>query len=204
MIRHTKDPKVYVHCPQCDLHYLNPAQRLGPDAERARYDLHTYAADDEGYARFTAPLIATVTDLVARGARGLDFGAGRVPLLARTLAAHGLTVALYDGFYWPDRAVLREAYDFVTSCEVVEHFYAPARDFARLRALLKPGAPLVIMTELWHGRGAFHDWSYRRDPTHVSFYSARTFRWITTRFGFKHHEIQGRVISLIAPEGVTQ
>ena len=199
-IIHAPDPKTYLHCRTCDLRFLDPTQRLAATDERARYDLHQYDERDAGYANFTAPLVACLEGRVKPGARGLDFGAGRIPVLARCLERRGFAVDLYDAYYWPDVGALTRRYDFVVSCEVIEHFFEPAAEFARLREILAPSAPLIVMTERWSERGSFHDWSYRRDPTHVSFYSTRTFHWIAERFGFNTVHIEGRVVCLTAPE----
>ena len=180
---------------------MDSEHHLSAVDERSRYDLHRYDPDDAGYFRFVAPLLEEVRASARPGARGLDFGAGRVPLLARHLTDLGYAVAIYDALYWPNDADLDTTYDFVTACEVVEHFYRPAFEFARLRRLLSPGAPLMIMTDVRRDEIDFDSWSYRRDPTHVAFYSARTFRWIATAFGFKTVDITTRVIRLTTPGG---
>jgi hypothetical protein len=195
------DGRAYLRCDVCDLYFLDPAQRATPASERERYDLHRYDPADVGYFEFVRPLIDRIRAGVAPPARGLDYGAGRVPLLADRLRTLGYHMSIYDVFYWPAPAVLQGCYEFVTACEVVEHFYDPGFEFGRLRRLLRPGATLFIMTDPRRDQVEFDRWSYRRDPTHVCFYSERTFRWIEAAFGFKNMELTQRVIRLTAPGG---
>jgi 2-polyprenyl-3-methyl-5-hydroxy-6-metoxy-1,4-benzoquinol methylase len=70
-----------------------------------------------------------------------------------------------------------------TCTEVVEHFWSPAEDWARLAELLKPGGWLAVMTSLVPDRKQFLRWRYKDDLTHVSFYSAATMDWLAARFG---------------------
>lgn len=60
----------------------------------------------------------------------------------------------------------------------------PAREFARLDALLEPGGWLAVLTTFQTEDAAFAGWHYRRDPTHVVFYRPQTFRRIARRHGW--------------------
>ena len=75
-------------------------------------------------------------------------------------------------------------YDFVTCTEVAEHFHRPADEFDRLERLLRPGGWLAVMTSFQTDDARFAGWHYRRDPTHVVFYRAETFRTIAARHGW--------------------
>jgi len=81
--------------------------------------------------------------------------------------------------------VLNSTYDFIVSCEVIEHFYNPAQEFKLLNKLLKKHAPLVVKTDLHDSNTNFDTWYYRLDPTHVAFYSVQTLEWIRNSYGFK-------------------
>jgi SAM-dependent methyltransferase len=96
---------------------------------------------------------------------------------------------LFDPFFHPDASVLEESYDFIAASEVAEHLYDPAKEFARLRRLLKPGGRLGIMTERCSHETDFGSWYYRRDPTHVAFYSRETLEWIRDKYAFKELRI---------------
>ena len=71
------------------------------------------------------------------------------------------------------------------AAEVCEHFYRPGVEFQRLRKLVKRGGVLGLMTQLYDGV-TFKDWYYRREPSHVVFYSKDTLGWIAKNFGFEH------------------
>jgi SAM-dependent methyltransferase len=103
----------------------------------------------------------------------------------------------FDPFFHPDRASLAGVYDFVALCEVIEHLFTPRAELERLRGLLRPGGWLGVMTSLWTDEVDFARWHYRRDPTHVAFYSEATFRWIAEHLGFAAPQLAGeRVVML--------
>ena len=105
-------------------------------------------------------------------------GSGPGPTLSLMFGEAGHQVALYDCFYAADPAVLSGRYDFITAIEVVEHLHRPGEELARLWSLLRPGAPLGLMTKLVRDRDAFSRWHYKNDLTHVSFFSRPTFEWL--------------------------
>lgn len=175
----------YYHCPVCDLRFLNPTQHLDINSEKARYDLHNNNFEDPNYRNFLSPLAEAVKPLVAKDALGLDFGAGPAPVLADILKQMGFETHVYDPFYHAHPEVLRRAYDFICASEVVEHFYKPLEEFRKLRSLLKPGGVLAVMTAMYTPQIDFASWYYRKDPTHVVFFSQNTFHWLAKNLGFK-------------------
>lgn len=175
------DGQDYFACRVCDLIYLTHSQRISAADERARYELHDNARDDPGYVLFLRRLADPLVERLRPGARGLDFGCGPTPVLSEMLTAAGFPCAAYDPFFAPDETLLDERYDFITCSEVVEHAHDPARMFAKLRRMLAPGGVLGVMTMFHPGKDAFADWWYRRDPTHVCFYTAETMRCIGKR-----------------------
>jgi SAM-dependent methyltransferase len=89
----------------------------------------------------------------------------------------------------------RKKYDFVAVCEVVEHFSTPKNDFEKLQTLLRPsGGLLALKTSLHHQDLNFVNWHYRRDPTHVSFYSEKTFSTICDIFGFRNLTVKNNQV----------
>ncbi len=175
---HQDQWRTYWQCVYCALVFVPPATRLDAAAEKARYDLHQNDPADPRYRRFLSRLATPLLDRIASGAHGLDFGCGPGPALAQMLREAGMEMALYDRFYAPDPTVWEKRYDFITSSEVAEHLYAPAREFERLFAVLKPGGWLGIMTKRVRDQAAFAQWHYITDPTHVCFYSKSTFQWM--------------------------
>jgi len=186
----------YGNCPDCDLIFQSPGELPDSLSEFALYHTHHNEADDAGYRAFLAQLADPLMACLAPDARGMDYGAGPGPVLARLFAEAGFPTAVYDPFFHPDARVLEDSYDFAVCTEAAEHFHRPARDFARLAALLSPGGWLGVMTELHCGPKTFADWWYHKDATHVSFYSRETIHWIARHFGFRVLQVESRVVIL--------
>jgi SAM-dependent methyltransferase len=174
----------YWRCDTCGARGLNPAHHPDPATEKAEYDRHENHVDDPGYRQFLSRLADPLRLHLAPGARGLDYGCGPGPALAAMLGEAGHRMTLYDPFYYPDPAPLSRTYDFVTCTEVVEHVHAPAREFTRMGALLRPGGWLAVMTCFQTDDARFGGWQYRRDPTHVVFYRAGTLAHIAAARGW--------------------
>ncbi len=185
------------HCPECDLRFLDPAQYLSADQEEERYRLHNNVVEDPGYQQFTLPVV----ELIKRYRKSLhilDFGCGNGPVIAHLLRADGHHISLYDPYFHPDRSVLEKKYDFIAMIEVAEHLYHPGREFKQLREILKDGGELAVMTALVTVETDFEGWYYRKDPTHVCFFSEKTAIWITEKFKFRQMRIHSpRLFSLI-------
>lgn len=193
------DEPLYFRCLACALIHLDPALRISSDQERNRYLLHENDGDDPGYVTFLRRLADPVMERLRPGARGLDFGCGPAPVLSELLTSAGFPCVAYDPFFAPDQTLLDGRYDFITCSEVVEHAHDPARTFATLRRMLAPGGLLGVMTRFYDEQGAFADWWYRRDPTHVCFYNETTMRWIGERHGWMMEFPQPNVTLFTAP-----
>jgi len=174
----------YFECPVCKLVFLSPEQRPTPEVERAHYGTHQNDPGDPGYRAFLNRLAGPLVQELSAGARGLDYGAGPGPTLSVMLAEQGFPTAVYDPYFAPDKAPLQHPHDFITCSETVEHFHAPAADFALFDALLRPGGWLGIMTQTREPARPFHAWHYVQDPTHVCFYHEATFAWIASAYGW--------------------
>jgi len=186
----------YRRCERCALVFVAPEYHLTSAQEKAEYDLHRNEVDDPGYRRFLSRLAQPLLQRLPVAARGLDFGCGPGPALAAMLEEAGHSVALYDLFYQPDATVLAHRYQFITATEVVEHLRQPGRELQRLWELLEPGGVLGIMTKLVRDREAFASWHYKNDPTHVCFFSERTWQWWAARQGAQLERIGADVILL--------
>jgi SAM-dependent methyltransferase len=186
----------YWRCTACEATFLDPAQLPSPDLERAHYALHENDPHDARYRQFVSRLAGPLLDRLPARQCGLDYGCGPGPALASLLREAGHDVALYDPLFVPDTCALQRNYDFITCTEVVEHFHAPAAEFARLAALLRPGGLLAIMTCFQTEDARFAEWHYRRDPTHVVFYRAATFHRVAAQHGW-NCEIPAKDIVLL-------
>ena len=175
--------RTYFSCQECGLVHVPKPFHLSPEDEKRRYDLHRNMSADAGYRAFLGKLADPITERVARGAEGLDFGSGPSPVLAEILGERGFKMAVFDCYYAADRMALGRRYDFVTCCEVVEHFSDPKKEWALLFELVTVGGWLGIMTQMLDDAVSFPKWHYINDETHVCFYSRKTFQWLGRRYG---------------------
>lgn len=192
----------YWRCVACEATFVDPSQFLSRDAEYAVYLHHENDPADARYRTFLSKLADPVLTKLQPGSRVLDFGCGPGPALAAMLGEAGHDVRLYDPFFCLDRDALTQSYDAITCTEVAEHFHHPADEFDRLDGLLRPGGWLAVMTNFMTEDARFANWHYRKDPTHVVFYRAATFRTIAAQRGW-HCEIPVKDVALMrkpAPE----
>lgn len=178
------DDRDYWRCDRCEATWLDPAHHLTPEAEHAHYLHHENEVDDPGYRAFLSRLATPLLQRLPPARSGLDYGCGPGPALAAMLREAGHRMAVYDPFFAPDETALAGPYDFVSCTEVAEHFHAPADEFDRLGALVRPGGWLGVMTCFQSGDDRFRDWHYRKDPTHVVFYREATFSRIAADRGW--------------------
>lgn len=155
--------------------------------EKARYDQHQNESTP-GYLSFLAPLVKDIDQYFTSAGLSpsqlstLDFGCGPTAFLSSLFFEKGYKAHNYDIYYYPDLEQMRRTYHAVTSTEVWEHLYSPRQEIEKQLRLLKSGGLLGVMTSAHRGEAAFHDWHYRRDLTHVVFYSERTMAWIANQF----------------------
>ncbi|MDQ7785157.1 MAG: class I SAM-dependent methyltransferase [Desulfomonilaceae bacterium] len=174
----------YKRCVTCQAVFLDPAQRVSPAEEYARYCLHRNDPADQRYRRFLSRLSKPLLERLPPRAKGLDYGCGPGPALACMLREAGHVVGLYDPYFFPDPGPLNDRYDFITCTETVEHFHRPDDEFARFDRMLRPGGTLAVMTCFLTDEDRFESWHYVRDATHVVFYRAETLRHIASGFGW--------------------
>ena len=126
-----------------------------------------------------------ILDRISVGACGLDFGSGPGPTLSKMFESRGFQTDIYDVYYAPNEGVFQKTYDFITICEVVEHFHKPQMELDRLFGLLKPNGLMAIKTQFLPPKDEFPTWYYKREPTHVCFFSEQTFKFLTNKWKSK-------------------
>lgn len=183
----------YYQCQNCHLIFLDSKFWLTPHAEKERYDTHNNDLEDANYRKFLNQLCKPVAQRLAGGAQGLDFGCGPGPLMSKLFREKDFGMENYDPYYFPDKALLTNTYDFIVSSETAEHFHYPNLEFALFDFMLKPQAWLGIMTRTLGEKETFAEWWYHRDPTHVVFYSPETFQWIARRFNWDYYPLDASV-----------
>lgn len=186
--------RTFLQCSCCQS--VQVATQQLPDAERekALYLTHNNDVDDLRYQAFVSPVTRAILAEQSTDKTGLDFGAGPGPVISHQLTQQCYEITLYDPLFHNNINALNDKYDFIISCEVIEHFHQPALEFARLRALLKPGGSLYCMTELFSETIDFANWYYKNDPTHVFFYHVDCLPQMAQRFGFSQCRQDGRLV----------
>ncbi len=171
----------YWRCGACAATLLDEAQLPTRSDERVRYESHKNDVNDARYRTFLARLATPLLERLAPLQHGLDFGCGPAPALALMLREAGHEMDTWDPFFHSDALALDRTYDFITCTETAEHFHHPREEFDRLHTLLRPGGVLALMTTFQTDDARFDQWEYRRDPTHVTFYTERTMRVIAAQ-----------------------
>ena len=190
-----QDTQCYHRCPQCYAIFVIPEDLPQEQEEKERYELHDTDTQDEGYRKFVSPITLHVKQDFTPQAYGLDYGAGTSAIISCILREDGYKIENYDPYFHNYEELLNQKYDFITSCEVIEHFYHPDREFARLREMLREGGKLYLMTDIYDARD-FASWYYKNDPTHVFLYHRKTFEYIAKTYGFRDVLIEKRFILL--------
>jgi hypothetical protein len=193
---HQDKNRCYIQCGICDLVWVPEEFWLSKSDEKAIYDLHENSSDDLGYQRF---LSRTVTPLLAKISimdEGLDFGCGPSATISHMLAQHNIMQRNYDLYYFNDRKLLEQHYNFITMTEVIEHISNQKELIELLDSLLEPKATLAVMTKRVSSQEAFTKWHYKNDATHVCFYSLKTFQWLAVKMNWELQVIDDDVIFL--------
>ena len=186
----------YRRCLACDLVFVDKAQQLSPEEEKAVYQQHENNPEDIGYRRFLSRMFQPMQERIAPGSQGLDFGCGPGPTLSLMFEEAGHKMAVYDPYFADTPDVLNKTYDFITSTEVFEHLSSPETVLEQLLQILKPGGWLGIMTKRVIDQEAFSRWHYKNDPTHITFFSDTTFRWIAETYDLRLYLVDQDVVLL--------
>ena len=193
---HQDNKRDYWHCDCCDLVFVKPEQFISSQQEKAIYDAHENNANDAGYRKFLSKLTLPLVERLSKGMTGLDFGSGPGPTLSVMLKEQGFIVEDYDIFYSNNSKLLKQYYDFISCTEVVEHLHYPHNELTLLTNRLKPKGIFGIMTKRLIDKTRFKTWHYKNDPTHVCFYSDKTFEYIADFWKFNLEFIQSDTVIL--------
>jgi len=170
------DEQHYYACPACEWIVLDEAHIIPHEQQQERYALHENTCDNEGYvAMFERFMTACVDPYRNTIHTILDFGCGPGPVLATLLKQRGFQVDMYDIFFKPDESYRKKKYDLITMTEVLEHIKDPLSIMRDLTRCLSKKGKIALMT-LFHeaDEARFAQWWYRREDTHISFYTTKT------------------------------
>ncbi len=188
--------RIFLQCNTCKLISVPTENQLSPADEKAQYDKHQNNPEDIGYRKFLSRVFDPLLKQISRNSLGLDFGCGPGPTICHMANEHGIKVCNYDLYYFNQPELLERQYDFITMTEVIEHIADPKLLFVKLDTLLKREGLLAIMTKRVMDIQAFSNWHYKNDPTHICFYSIKTFEWIALKLEWRLEVIDKDVIFL--------
>lgn len=191
---YTKEHREYYFCSGCFSVFLNTNGFLSKQAEKAHYECHNNDINDPKYQQFAAPIVNNVLQDFTTKHRGLDFGSGTNSVIIKLLKDQHYKIEGFDPFFSKTTQLSEQSYNYITCCEVMEHFHQPKKEFELLRDLLIPGGKLYCMTDLFSETSNFDTWYYKNDPTHVFFYHKKTIAWIAEHIGFSKYSIDNRLI----------
>ncbi len=166
--------KIFYHCPHCELIFLDKKFFITASDEKHQYNQHNNSLENIGYVKmFNDFLDYTLEDLHPKSV--LDFGSGPTPVLAQLISSRALHVEHFDKHFQPKKVYKNREYDLITSTEVFEHLDNPNETLKELANHLTPNGTISIMT-LFHTntQEEFLKWWYRRDPTHITFYTPKS------------------------------
>ena len=173
-----KKDEYYYDCDICKALVKDEKYYLTADEEKVEYETHNNDVNDIRYQNFTMPITNYVIEKFLPEHKGLDFGSGTGPVISIKLMEKGYDIVQYDPFFAPNQSVLNNSYDYIVTCEVIEHFHNPKIEIDKLTSLLRNNGILLIMTMLYNDQIDFNGWNYRNDNTHVFIYRKETIEYI--------------------------
>ena len=189
-----KPKHLFYKCNNCDGIFRPKDTFLTAEEEKEHYEKHNNDVFDERYQNFVSPIVDAILQDFPPEAKGLDFGSGTGPVIAKMLLDKGFQVINYDLFFANDVSLLKEKYDYVSCCEVMEHFHHPYQEFELLKSLLLPKGKLYCKTEVYSNQKPFENWYYKDDFTHVFIYQPKTLEWIKNEFHFSNLIIKEKLL----------
>jgi hypothetical protein len=175
--------KIFHHCPSCELIFLDKEFYVGNDNEKKQYDHHNNSLENEGYVKMFEDFLNYFWKDFNNV---LDFGSGPTPVLATLMQKRALHVEHFDKFYQTDEIYKNKTYELITSTEVFEHLENPTQVLKLLASHLKKDGTIAIMT-LFHTNKQedFLKWWYRRDPTHITFFTPKSIETMAKECGLE-------------------
>ncbi|CAA6803170.1 MAG: Putative methyltransferase associated with DUF414 [uncultured Campylobacterales bacterium] len=187
--RELKDIKkslTYFRCNSCGFTSLDEKNIVDKNTEKKHYEKHENSFEDLGYVKMFEDFVDVAVKPLGAIQTALEFGCGFAPVLCSLLEKRGITVHKYDYYFHPVKIYENKKYDLITSTEVFEHLKDPLITFDLLTKCLSEDGYLVLMTKFTlNNDQEFLKWWYRRDITHISFFTPKSFEVIASKFGLK-------------------
>jgi hypothetical protein len=162
----------YLKCPNCSLIFVPRDELVDMTIEKQRYELHHNQDDDPQYRLYMTKIMNAIVPLLKEGMVGLDFGCGASKILAGLFNSAGFQLESFDLHFFPDEEIWQKRYDFIILSEVIEHLREPLNCLLNLKSLLNAKGQIFIKTKYYpEDQSAFDKWFYKRDITHIQFFS---------------------------------
>ena len=148
-----------------------------------RYLEHENNLENEGYVNMFRSKINLIQATCPKINSILDYGCGYEPVLKTLLSREGYQVDGFDPNFFP-KGKSQTRYDLIISTETFEHFREPSKEMERIVGLLDYKGHVAVMTKFYPkanggpSLSGFEKWYYKRDPSHIAFYTQETFEWI--------------------------
>jgi hypothetical protein len=193
-IFHAEKYNTYYKCSVCLGIFKDKNELPNKKKEIERYKEHNNDINDIRYQKFVMPIVEAILTDFSENHKGLDFGAGTGPVISKLLKDNNYDIVQYDPYFHNNPKLLEQKYDYIAACEVVEHFYNPAKDFELLRNILNERGKLYCKTKIYKPSINFDNWYYKNDPTHVFFYQKETLHYLCREFEFSGVDITANLI----------
>lgn len=175
----------YYRCDACGFIYLEDEAVIDTHSEKKHYEKHNNSFECTGYVKMFEKFIEdAITPYAQNIETALDFGCGKGPVLAELLRRKGMKVDQYDLYFYPEKIYENNTYDLITSTEVFEHLKEPITILETLVASLNDKGYIVLMTQFPPKEDeAFLNWWYRRDVTHIGFFTPKSLEIMASKVG---------------------
>jgi len=195
----TKTDILYYYCKGCEYIFKSPEHHHDLAIQKKRYDLHQNDKNHPGYRAYYQYFLDFVMPLASHVVSdALDFGCGASALLSEMMTETGISCDYYDPIYHPNLPDENKKYDLIVSTEVFEHLHQPKAVFEKLLNRLNADGILAIQTQFHNNNSEdFLQWYYRRDATHIVFFTPKTFKVLCDRFGCQLLAHNGKNIAVI-------
>jgi len=191
-----KRDTVYHRCETCGFISLDKSKIIDSNREKKHYEKHNNSFECKGYVEmFEAFIFNAIEPYIQNIKTVLDFGCGHTPVLAELLRRKNLEVDHYDLYFFPEKIYETKKYDLITSTEVFEHLKEPKVILKTLVNALNDKGYIILMTQFpSKSDEEFLNWWYRRDVTHISFFSPKSFEIMAEEVGLKTVKLMNKNI----------
>ena len=186
-MRDKKKNLCYHRCQICGFVYLDDKHIIDCQKEKKHYEQHNNGFESLGYVKMFEDFIEeAIAPFENNIQTALDFGCGRGPVLAELLRRRGMEVDQYDLYFYPEKVYETKKYDLIVSTEVFEHLQHPMEILELLSSHTLKDGYIMLMTKFPPSEDeVFLNWWYRRDVTHISFFTPQSFEIMAEKTGLK-------------------